>query len=90
MDHGEGEKFLSKAEKAADAMLAKFDARVEAVFEILDYDHSGELSMEKMERCFGAETHEFWEDMDGEISVMRLRRLGPGFAGIANGSVMMT
>ena len=59
---GQGEKYLAKGEKAADA-LEKFNARVEAAFKALDYDESGDLSLAKMERIFGAETHDFWVDM---------------------------
>ena len=66
-EKGEGEKFLVRAEKAAAAMQKRFNARVEAVFKAMDTDKSGDLSMPKMERVFGEETHEFWEDMDGEM-----------------------
>ena len=65
-EHGEGEMYLAKVEKAAAELQKKFNARVEAVFKIIDTDHSGDLSMPKMELIFGEETHEFWEDMDGE------------------------
>ena len=65
-EHGAGEKYLTIAEHLADET---FDARVDAVFKALDSDHSGELSIDEMERVFGEETHEFWVDMDGEISV---------------------
>ena len=65
--HGEGEMYLSKVEDAAKAMQEKFEERVEAVFKAMDTDKSGDLSMPKMERVFGEETHEFWEDMDGEM-----------------------
>ena len=58
--------YLAKVEKAAAELQKKFNARVEAVFKIIDTDHSGDLSMPKMELIFGEETHEFWEDMDGE------------------------
>ena len=79
-EHGEGEMYLSKVEKAlaakgiklymTDMVIQKqFDARVEAVFKALDADRSGELSLPEMERIFGEETHEFWEDMDGETSM---------------------
>ena len=72
--------YLSKVEKAladkgiklymTDMVIQKqFDARVEAVFKALDADRSGELSLPEMERIFGEETHEFWEDMDGETSM---------------------
>ena len=61
-----GEKYLTKAEDAAEAIQETFDERVEAAFYAMDTDKSGELSMPKMERVFGEETHEFWEDMDGE------------------------
>ena len=47
-------------------MRKKFNARVEAVFKAIDIDKSGELSLPQMERVFGEETHDFWEDMDGE------------------------
>ena len=49
--------------------LNPFDARVEATFKALDVDRSGELSLPEMERIFGEETHEFWEDMDGEAGM---------------------
>ena len=76
-ERGEGEKYLAKAEEAAAAMQErlnkaaaawgeKFNARVEVVFKKLDSDQSGELSMAEMERTFGEETHDFWENMDGE------------------------
>ena len=75
-EHGEGEMYLSKVEKAvvkaddSDATAREqFDARVEALFKALDSDRSGELSMPEMERVFGAETYTFWSNMDGEISV---------------------
>ena len=76
-EHGEGEKFLAKAEAAAAAMqekrkkaaAARFNARVEAVFKKIDPEQSGELSMAEMERAFGEETHDFWADMDGEKGV---------------------
>ena len=79
-EHGEGEKYLAKAEevaaamqerlnKAATAMQERFNARVEAAFKKLDSDKSGELSMEEIERTFGEETHDFWSNMDGEIGV---------------------
>ena len=55
-----------RAEEATAAMLERFQARVEAVFKKLDSDQSGELSMAEMERTFGEETHDFWENMDGE------------------------
>ena len=53
-------------------MQRRFNARVEAVFKNLDSDHSGELSMEEMERTFGEETHDFWSNMDGERKVVRI------------------
>ena len=65
-EHGEGEMYLEKAEKAVAEMQAEFNAHVEAVFKVMDSYHSGELSMPTMRRIFGKETHEFWEDMDGE------------------------
>ena len=65
-EHGEGEKYLAKAEAAAKAMQEKFNARVVAVFKMLDSDHSGELSMSEMERTLGEETHDFWANMDGK------------------------
>ena len=65
-ERGQGEKYLAKAEKAADAKKERFDERVEAVFHLMDTHHSGELSLPQMERIFGEDTHEFWEDMDGE------------------------
>ena len=75
-EHGEGEKYLSKAEKAAakadisdTTAREQFDARVEALFKILDSDNSGELTMKEMKRVFGEETHDFWDDMDGEAWV---------------------
>ena len=68
-EHGEGEKYLAKAEAAAAAMQERFNARVEAVFKKLDSDKSGELSMEEMERTFGEETHDFWANMDGKTCV---------------------
>ena len=79
-EHGEGEMYLSKVEKAlaakgiklymTDMVIQKqFDVRVEAAFKALDADRSGELCLPEMERIFGDETHEFWEDMDGETSM---------------------
>ena len=70
-EKGEGEKFLVRAEKAAAAMQKRFNARVEAVFKAMDTDKSGDLSMPKMERVLGEETHEFWEDIDGETREYR-------------------
>ena len=64
-EHGEGEEHLTKAEKAVEKMQ-DFNERVEDSFKAMDADHSGELSLPEMERIFGEETHEFWEDMDGE------------------------
>ena len=64
--HGEGEMYLSKVEKALADKQNQFNARVEAAFKAMDIDKSGELSLPEMERIFGEETHEFWEDMDGE------------------------
>ena len=63
--------YLSKVEDAAKAMQEKFKERVEAVFKAMDTDKSGDLSMPKMERVLGEETHEFWEDMDGETREYR-------------------
>ena len=59
---------LTKAEKALEKMQ-DFNARVEAAFKAMDIDKSGELSLPEMEQIFGDETHEFWEDMDGEASM---------------------
>ena len=58
-----------KAEKATAASQKTFNARVEAAFKAMDIDKSGELSLPEMEQIFGDETHEFWEDMDGEASM---------------------
>ena len=66
-EHGGAEKFLVKAEKATAASQKTFNARVEAAFEAMDTDHSGELSLPEMERTFGEETHDYWEEMDGKI-----------------------
>ena len=54
-------------ERAAEA---KFNARVEAVFKILDAKRSGELPMAEMESTFGEETHDYWANVDGEASVL--------------------
>ena len=72
-EHGEGEMHLAKAEEAAakadksEAVIQeRFNARVVKVFQAMDIRHSGELSLPQMELIFGEETHEYWEDMDGE------------------------
>ena len=75
-EHGDGEKYLVLAEKeaakagnTAEVIQEKFNARVETLFKQMDRDNSGELSIDEMERVFGEETHEYWEEMDGEAGV---------------------
>ena len=65
--HDEGEMYLAKVEKALADKQKEFNARVEAVFKILDTDHSRELSLPEMQRTFGEGTHQYWEEMDGKI-----------------------
>ena len=65
--HDEGEMYLAKVEKALADKQKEFNARVEAVFKILDTDHSRELSLPEMQRTFGEGTHQYWEEMDGKV-----------------------
>ena len=71
-EHGEGEKYLAKAEAAAAAMQERFNARVEAVFKKLDSNKSGKLLMAEMEGTFYEETQDFWSNVDGERIVVKV------------------